>query len=121
MTQGCICLRHGPAATSGSLIYLFGGSGWDGALLFDTTESPNPSNEVDIYVPVGDAWSLGPPLTAARRNFPIGSDPVTGTTWAVGGYDVDGLTPLAINEEFTACVVVDDTIFEDGFDGPPPP
>jgi hypothetical protein len=150
-----------PAATSGSLIYLFGGSGWDGTTLFDTTESssydpatdtiapvsaipratgetravtmpdgtvwvlgggrvaPNPSNEVDIYDPVGDAWTLGPPMTAARRNFPMSNDPVTGTTWAVGGYDVDGLTPLAINEEFTACVVVDDTIFEDGFDGPP--
>jgi N-acetylneuraminic acid mutarotase len=151
-----------PAATSGSLIYLFGGSGWDGTTLFDTTESssydpvadtiapvsaiprataetravtmsdgtvwvlgggrvdPNPSNEVDIYDPVGDSWTLGPAFTNPRRNFPAGIDPVTGTVWAVGGYDIGNL-PLFFNEEFTACVVVDDTIFEDGFDGPPPP
>ena len=83
--------------------------------------APNPSNEVDIYDTVGDTWSIGPPMTAARRNFPADIDPATGTIWAVGGYDVDGLTPLAINEQFTACVVVDDTIFADGFDGPPPP
>ena len=81
--------------------------------------APNPSNEVDIYDTVGDTWSIGPPMTAARRNFPADIDPATGTIWAVGGYDVDGLTPLAINEQFTACVVVDDTIFADGFDGPP--
>jgi hypothetical protein len=81
--------------------------------------APNPSNEVDVYDPVGDAWSLGPALTAARRNFAADVDPATGTIWAAGGYDTDGLTPLAVNEQFTACEVVDDTIFQDGFDGPP--
>ena len=81
--------------------------------------APNPSNEVDIYDPVADAWSLGPPLTAARRNFPADIDPATDRIWAAGGYDIDGLTPLNVNEEFDPCVVVDDTIFADGFDGPP--
>ena len=150
-----------PAATSGDLIYLLGGSLFDPtAILIDSTESsvfdpvadtiapvatiprataetravtmldgtvwvlgggrtaPNPSNEVDIYDPVGDSWTVGPAFTNPRRNFPAGIDPVTGTIWAVGGYDIDNL-PLFFNEEFTACVVVDDTIFEDGFDGPP--
>lgn len=82
-------------------------------------DAPNPSNEVDIYDPVADAWTVGPAFTAPRRNFGTDVDPVTGTIWAVGGYDVDGTTLLSINEQFTACVVVDDTIFEDGFDGPP--
>jgi hypothetical protein len=82
-------------------------------------DAPNPSNEVDVYDPVGDAWTLGPPFTAARRNFAADIDPATFNIWAIGGYDVDGLTPLSVNEQFTACVVVDDTIFADGFDGPP--
>ena len=83
-------------------------------------DAPNPSNEVDIYDPTNslDPWTLGPPFTAPRRNFAADIDPATGDIWAIGGYDVDGLTPLAINEHFTPCVAVDDTIFEDGFDGP---
>ena len=62
--------------------------------------APNPSNEVDVYDPVGNAWSLGPPFSTARRNFPAGIDPVVGTIWATGGYDTSGTTLLAINEQF---------------------
>jgi Kelch motif protein len=81
--------------------------------------APNPSTEVDIYDPVGDAWTVGPAMTAARRNFAADVDPATGSVWATGGYDVDGTTLLSVNEQFTACTPVDDTIFADGFDGPP--
>ncbi|HET6546399.1 MAG TPA: hypothetical protein VFG55_06610 [Rhodanobacteraceae bacterium] len=76
--------------------------------------APNPSNEVDVYTPGSDSWSLGPAFTAARRNFGADVDPATGRIWATGGYDVDGLTPLAINEQFDTC---SDVIFSDGFDG----
>ena len=149
-----------PAASANGLIYLFGGSTFDGAAILDTAESsvydpvadtispatpipratgetravsmsdgtvwvlgggrvdPNPSNEVDIYDPVGDSWTLGPAFTNPRRNFAADVDPATGTIWAVGGYDIDN-APLFFNEQFDSCVVVDDTIFEDGFDGPP--
>jgi hypothetical protein len=150
-----------PTAASGGLIYLLGGSTWDGMTIVDSTESssydpvadvvapiaviprataetravtlpdgtiwvlgggrvaPNPSNEVDVYDPVGDAWTLGPPFITPRRNFAADIDPVVGTVWATGGYDA-GNTLLDINEQFTPCVI-DDTIFADGFEVPPPP
>ena len=148
-----------PAAASGSLIYLMGGSGWDGTTLIDTTESssydpvadaiapiavipratgetravtapdgtvwvlgggrvaPNPSNEVDIYDPVGNAWTMGVAFPTARRNFAADIDPAVGTVWAIGGYDSSGTTLLSVNEEFDPCVITD-RIFADGFDGP---
>jgi Kelch motif protein/galactose oxidase-like protein len=81
--------------------------------------APNPSNEVDIYDPVGDAWTLGPPMTNPRRNFAADVDPATGNIWAIGGYDVDNATTLSFNEQFTACNAITDRIFADGFDGPP--
>ena len=47
--------------------------------------APNPSNEVDVYDPVSNTWSMGLPFTTARRNFPTATD---GTThiWLSGGY-----------------------------------
>ena len=82
--------------------------------------APNPSNEVDIYDPATDSWTVGPPFTAARRNFAADIDPATGNIFAAGGYDVDGITPLAVNEEFIPCAGgPEDEIFADGFDGPP--
>ena len=61
--------------------------------------APNPSNEVDIYDPGTNTWTTGDPFSNARRNFPTDTD---GTTriWLSGGYDVDGLTPLASMEIF---------------------
>ncbi|HST04477.1 MAG TPA: S-layer homology domain-containing protein, partial [Chloroflexia bacterium] len=64
--------------------------------------APNPSNEVDIYDPATDTWSLGQPFTSPRRNFTADSDPATGTVWIAGGYDVDGVTPLSSMEIFSA-------------------
>ena len=47
--------------------------------------APNPSNEVDIYDPGTNSWSMGLPFNTARRNFPTDTD---GTThiWLSGGY-----------------------------------
>jgi plastocyanin len=63
--------------------------------------APNPSNEVDIYDPGTNTWTIGDPFSNARRNFPTDTD---GTTriWLSGGYDVDGVTPLASMEIFCA-------------------
>ena len=80
--------------------------------------APNPSNEVDIYTPGTDAWSLGPPFPTARRNFGADVDPATGNIWATGGYDTSGTTLLDVNEQFTACAAPDDTIFQNGFELP---
>jgi Kelch motif protein len=81
-------------------------------------EAPNPSSEVDVYDPVGDAWTTAPAFVNPRRNISADIDPATGNIWVVGGYDSGG-APSFFNEQFTACQVIDDTIFEDGFDGPP--
>jgi N-acetylneuraminic acid mutarotase len=61
--------------------------------------APNPSNEVDVYDPGTNSWSTAPSFNNARRNFPTDTD---GTThiYLSGGYDVDGLTPLASMEIF---------------------
>jgi plastocyanin len=63
--------------------------------------APNPSNEVDIYDPGTNTWTMGDPFSNARRNFPTDTD---GTTriWLSGGYDVDGVTALASMEIFCA-------------------
>jgi plastocyanin/N-acetylneuraminic acid mutarotase len=58
----------------------------------DDTTFPNPSNEVDIYDPLSDSWSLGQPFADARRNFATDTDG-TSNIWVAGGYDViDGIT-----------------------------
>ena len=36
--------------------------------------APNPSNEVDIYDPGTNTWSIGVPFVNARRNFPTDTD-----------------------------------------------
>jgi plastocyanin/N-acetylneuraminic acid mutarotase len=61
--------------------------------------APNPSNEVDVYDPATNTWSTDLPFNNARRNFPTNTD---GTTRIVlsGGYDIDGITPLASTEIF---------------------
>ena len=47
--------------------------------------APNPSNEVDIYNPGTNTWSLGTPFVTARRNFPTDTDG-TCRIWLAGGY-----------------------------------
>ena len=62
---------------------------------------PSDSNEVDVYDPGTDSWSLGPAFNTARRNFPTDTD---GTTriWLSGGYGSDGSTPISAMEIFYA-------------------
>ena len=48
--------------------------------------APNPSNQVNIYNPGTDTWSIGLPFANARRNFPADIDPVSGQIYMAGGY-----------------------------------
>jgi N-acetylneuraminic acid mutarotase len=57
------------------------------------------SNEVDVYDPVSNSWSLGPPFTNARRNGAADTDG-TANIWLAGGYSTDGVTKLASLEIF---------------------
>ena len=66
-------------------------------------EAPNPSNEVDIYDPVANSWSVGTPFVEARRNFPTGTNG-TNRIWLSGGYGSDGVTVLDSMEIFTCPV-----------------
>jgi N-acetylneuraminic acid mutarotase len=65
--------------------------------------APNPSNEVDVYDPVANTWSLGQPFVNARRNFPTATDG-TNHIWLSGGYGSDGVTVLDSMEIFTCPV-----------------
>ena len=62
--------------------------------------APNPSNEVDIYDPVSNTWTIGDPFVNGRRNFPTDTDG-TSRIWLVGGYDTTGV-PVASMEIFCA-------------------
>jgi hypothetical protein len=48
--------------------------------------APNPSSEVDLYLPGGNTWSLGLSFALPRRNMAADIDPATGTIYMVGGY-----------------------------------
>src|SRR4029077_18156378 len=70
--------------------------------------APNPSNEVDVYNPGTNTWSLGLPFMTARRNFPTDTNG-TDHIWLAGGYDNTGL-PTASMEIFAgACPSVTPT------------
>ena len=62
------------ALTLGSQMWVLGGG----------RETPNPSNEVDVYDPGTNTWSLGPAFVTARRNFP--TDTQSSRIWLAGGY-----------------------------------
>jgi plastocyanin len=62
--------------------------------------APNPSNEVDIYDPGSNTWTLGDPFVTGRRNFPTDTDG-TSRIWLAGGYDTTGV-PVASMEIFCA-------------------
>jgi N-acetylneuraminic acid mutarotase len=68
----------------------------------DDTTFPNPTNEVDIYDPVSNTWSLGTPMITARRNFATDTDG-TINIWAAGGYDTSG-GPTDLTENFNCPV-----------------
>jgi len=67
--------------------------------------APNPSNEVDVYFPGTNTWTVNSFVAAfmtARRNFPTDTDDfnfVFGTShiWLAGGYGSEG-TPLSSME-----------------------
>jgi N-acetylneuraminic acid mutarotase len=60
------------------------------------------SNEVDIYDPVSDTWSVGQPFVNARRNAATDTDG-TNNIWLAGGYD-SGVAPTASMEIFNCPV-----------------
>jgi hypothetical protein len=62
-----------------------------------------PSNEVDIYDPLSDTWSVGIPFAIAGRNFAADTDG-TNNIWKAGGYADDGVTKLAVTEIFNCPV-----------------
>ncbi len=61
-----------------------------------------PENEVDIYDPVSDTWSVGIPFAIAGRNFSADTDG-TNNIWKAGGYD-SGLAIIASMEIFNCPV-----------------
>jgi N-acetylneuraminic acid mutarotase len=62
-----------------------------------------PSNEVDIYDPVSNTWSVGIPFQTAGRNFAADTDG-TNNIWKAGGYSDDGVTKIATTEIFNCPV-----------------
>jgi hypothetical protein len=62
---------------------------------------PNPSNEVNDYLPFTNQWFAGGNFMTARRNFAVDSDGgcgfSSGHIWLAGGYASDG-TPLSSME-----------------------
>jgi hypothetical protein len=68
------------AVTMGNQMWVLGGG----------RTAPNPSNEVDIYTPATNTWSIGIPFVTGRRNFAADSDG-SARIWLTGGYDVGGL------------------------------
>jgi hypothetical protein len=61
-----------------------------------------PTNEVDIYDPVTDTWSVGTPFAIAGRNFAADTDG-TNNIWKAGGYD-SGLVIIPSMEIFNCPV-----------------
>jgi hypothetical protein len=60
------------------------------------------SNEVDIYDPVSDTWSVGQPFVNARRNSAADTDG-TNNIFLAGGYDIN-VAPTASTEVFNCPV-----------------
>jgi plastocyanin/N-acetylneuraminic acid mutarotase len=71
--------------------YVMGGGGF-----------PTYFNEVDIYDPVSDTWSLGTPFVTARRNSANDTDG-SNNIWLAGGLD-ENLGSLASTEIFNCPV-----------------
>jgi len=63
--------------------------------------APNPSNEVDLYSPGSNTWSLGIAFVLARRNMAADIDPANGNIYMVGGYV--GAIASDTMEIFVAC------------------
>ena len=61
-----------------------------------------PTNEVQIYDPASNTWSVGAPFAIAGRNFAADTDG-TNNIWKAGGYD-SGLAIIASMEIFNCPV-----------------
>ena len=93
-----------PRATSetGACWFAYGGGGvW---VMGGGETPPNPSNQVDIYDPGANEWTVGSSFVTARRSSAIGTDSArclfcTSHIWVAGGYASDG-TPLSSMETF---------------------
>jgi N-acetylneuraminic acid mutarotase len=62
-----------------------------------------PTNEVQIYDPASNTWSVGVPFPTAARNFAADTDG-TNNIWKAGGYASDGATIIATTELFNCPV-----------------
>jgi Kelch motif. len=98
VADSIVTITNIPRATDNTRGLNFNGQLW--VLGGDDTTFPNPTNEVDIYDPLSDSWSLGPAFVTARRNFPTDTDG-TSRIWLSGGYDTTG-APVASMEIFCA-------------------
>jgi plastocyanin len=96
VADSIVTITNIPRATDNTRGLNFNGQLW--VLGGDDTTFPNPTNEVDIYDPLSDSWSLGPAFVTARRNFPTDTDG-TSRIWLAGGYDSTGV-PVASMEIF---------------------
>ena len=85
-----------PRATGETRAVVMNGQMW---VLGGGRTAPNPSNQVNVYDPVANSWSLGAPFTTGRRNFPADSNG-TDRIFLVGGYDTSGTTLLNTMEIF---------------------
>src|SRR5437588_2186601 len=74
-----------PRATSNTR-----GLNFNGHLWVPGGQFPTPGNEVDIYDPVANSWSVGSPMLTARRNSAMDTNG-TDHIWAAGGYDATGV------------------------------
>jgi hypothetical protein len=89
-----------PRATGNTRALNFNGQMW---VMGGDVVWPTDSNEVDVYDPITDSWSLGPAFNTARRNFPTDTDG-TSRIWLAAGYGDDGNTPISAMEIFCNAV-----------------
>jgi hypothetical protein len=80
------------AVAMGNKMYVLGGG----------RTAPNPSNEVDIYDPALNTWSIGNHFITPRRNFAADTDG-SSRIWLAGGYDSSGTMLLNTTEIPAVC------------------
>ena len=82
-----------PRATGETRALSFNGQMW---VMGGGRTAPNPSNEVDVFIP-GQGWGIGPAFTTPRRNFPTDTDG-TSRIWLAGGYDDTGAPNMTMEK-----------------------